>query len=241
MILVLCDEADRSALWAMDVLRERGLSPTMLTGETLASVVRWHHRLGTAGVECELSFPGGAHLCSREIRGVLNRLPYIPSAWQRRIGGPDREYALQEIYAFILSWLHALPGPVLNPPTPQGLCGNWRHPAAWAALAVSVGLPARPFRQTSADSPLLPSQIAANSTTSTVYVVGTRAIGHSVLISSYAQNCVRLAEKSLSPLLGIDFALDGAGCWQMLSASVMPDLASGGEELADALATALAA
>src|SRR5580704_12733445 len=107
MMLVLCDEADRSALWAMEALRSRGHSPMMLTGAQLASAVRWKHRVGAGAAECEIDLPG-ACLRGSGMRGVLNRLPYLPSAWQRRIGGPDRTYALQEMYAFYLSWLHAL-------------------------------------------------------------------------------------------------------------------------------------
>src|SRR5256885_1702602 len=51
MILVLCDEADVSALWAADALRRRGLSPTVLTGLDLAAVRGWRHTIGAAGAE----------------------------------------------------------------------------------------------------------------------------------------------------------------------------------------------
>ena len=38
----------------------------------------------------------------------------------------------------VSNWLNALPGPLLNQPTPQGLCGNWRHPSAWAVLGECI-------------------------------------------------------------------------------------------------------
>ncbi|MBU6498502.1 MAG: hypothetical protein KGQ40_08240, partial [Rhodospirillales bacterium] len=127
MILVLCDEADVSALWAADALRQRGLSPTVLTGLDLAWVRGWRHRVGAKGADILLRFDTG-QLDGRSVRGVLNRLSYLPRAWLARIGGPDRDYAMQEMLAFYLSWLHSLGGPKLNPPAPQGLCGNLRHP-----------------------------------------------------------------------------------------------------------------
>jgi len=135
MILVLCDEADIAALWAADGLKRRGLSPTVLTGNDLASVRVWKHTIGAAGADIELRFESTA-IHGSEIRGVLNRLSFLPRAWLNRIGGPDRDYAVQEMLAFYLSWLHAIAAPKLNPPTPQGLCGNMRHPSAWVALAV---------------------------------------------------------------------------------------------------------
>src|SRR5271165_822836 len=134
MILALCDQADVSALWAAEALRSRGMTVQVLTDADLAAVETWDHRVGRAGADCEICLAGGARLRGSDTRGVLNRLSHIPSAWVRRYGGPDREYAIQEMHAFYLSWLHALPGPVLNPPTPQGLCGNWRHISAWTAM-----------------------------------------------------------------------------------------------------------
>jgi hypothetical protein len=238
VILVLCDEADVSALWAANALRTRGLSPMLLTGSVLASIERWEHRLGASGAQFELRLPSGVSLHSRETGGILNRLASVPCAWLRRVGGPDRDYALQEMQAFYLSWLHALPGPKLNPPTPQGLCGNFRHPSAWLALASKVGLPARPFRQSSNDEPALAWQTVP--APMTVYVVGARVVGPDAVVQPYGLACLRLAEAADATLLGVDFDRNDHGSWQMSGASVMPDLVGGGEELADALVEALA-
>ena len=97
-------------------------------------MIRWDHRIGRSGIVLELDLADGRRFSRKDSTGVLNRLSYLPSAWVQRVGGPDRDYALQEMYAFFLSWLHSLPGPLLNPPVPQGLCGNWRHPSAWTFL-----------------------------------------------------------------------------------------------------------
>jgi hypothetical protein len=237
MILVLCDEQDQSAYWVADTLRRHGQTVRMVTGADLASAIGWEHRVGQAGADCAIRFADGTRLRASDTRGVLNRLSSVPAAWLRRYGGPDREYAWQEMYAFYLSWLHALPGPVLNPPTPQGLCGNWRHMSAWTALAVEAGLAVRPFRQSSADDPAAAWQ--AQTTATHLYVVGSRVVGPGFLLKQHQAACMRLAKAAGTPLLGIDFAPDPAGAWQMTGASVLPDLIGGGEALAAALADAL--
>jgi hypothetical protein len=239
MILVLCDENDVSALWAAEALRARGLSPTVLTGADLATAQTWQHRVGTGTVRCEILLSGGLVFRSQDVHAVLNRLRAVPWAWQRRIGGDDRDYAIQEMYAFYLSWLHGLPGPKLNPPTPQGLCGNPRHPSVWAALAARVGLPMQPFRQTSEDSPEL--HWRAPPSAATLHVVGARVVGPQSLVRSHRDACLRLSKAAGAPLLGVDFLPDPDGVWRMTGASIMPNLSGNGEELADALAEELAA
>jgi hypothetical protein len=238
MILVLCDEMDVSALWAADSLRKRGLSLTVLTGIDLASVRGWRHTIGTAGADIALRFDGST-LHGREVRGVLNRLSYLPRSWLNRLGGPDRDYALQEMHAFYLSWLHALAAPKLNPPAPQGLCGNIRHPSAWVALAARAGLPVRPFQQSSDDDPAAPWQTPPDPAMWIVFVVDTEVIGPGELVGPHRAACLRLAKASGCPLLGIDFALGADGVLRMTAASVIPELTRGGEALVDALATAL--
>ncbi|HLY00305.1 MAG TPA: hypothetical protein VKR62_16515 [Roseiarcus sp.] len=239
MLLVLCDENDAPALWAAEALRERGLSPTVLTGADLAAAKRWEHRVGAGTAACEILLGDGAVLRSRDVHAVLNRLPTVPWTWQRRIGGADRDYAIQEMYAFYLSWLHGLPGRKLNPPTPQGLCGNPRHPSVWAALAARAGLPARPFRQTSADDPERHWRETAPSA-ATLNVVGTRVVGPESLVRSQGDACLRLSRAAGAPLIGVDFATDPDGAWRMTGVSIMPDLSRNGPELADALAEELA-
>lgn len=240
MILVLCEEADVPALWAADALQRRGLSPTVLTGADLANVRGWRHRIRAAGVETSLRFDHGT-LDGRKVRGVLNRLSFVPRAWTGAVGGPDREYAWQEMFAFYLSWLRALPAPKLNPPTPQGLCGNMRHPSAWVALAARAGLPVRPFHGSSADDPATAWQTRPDPAASTVFAVGSTVVGRDALAGPHGAACLRLAEAAGCVLLGVDFAPDATGAWQMVSASVSPDLVRGGEPLANALASVLAA
>ncbi len=236
MVLVLCEEADLAAAWAGERLRLRGVDVQIVTGADLAAAGRLEHRIGRAGATFELELADGRRLSGRTVRGVLNRLSFLPSACLRRIGGPDREYAAQEFYALYLSWLHSLQGPLLNAPTPQGLCGNWRHPSSWIALAAQVGLPALPYRQSSRDDPAARWQAAASPAPATVFVVGGRIVAEPAVHREFDEPCRRLADAAGAKLLGVDFASATDGRWRFMGASVMPDLMRGGEPLADALA-----
>lgn len=240
MILVICHEADGSAAWAAAALRRRGLPLTLLTGRDLAAVRRWRHTLSPDGAAAwAFELEPGRTLRSADVRGVLNRLSAVPWTWLSRIGGPDRLYAAQEMHAFYLSWLQALPGAVLNRPTPQGLCGNIRHPAAWTALALRAGLPVRPYRQTCDDDVVDRWRPTIEPTRQTVLVIGDRVIGPGELTRAHAAALRRLAHASGCALLGVDFARAPDGGWRMTGANPAPDLTVGGERLADALADAL--
>jgi hypothetical protein len=235
MILILCEDTDVSAHWAATALRLRGHTPKVVTATDLVSAETWHHRVGQAGATCDIRLANGDRLSTAATAGVLNRLASLPAAWYRRYGGPDRDYAAQEMHAFYLSWLHAMPGPVLNPPTPQGLCGNWRHVSAWRALGAQAGLPVRPYTLTSSDAPDAPMPWPC----AQVHVVGTRVIDPAGIADRHRAACLRLAAAAGSPLIGIAFAANADGQWDMTGASVLPDLIGGGDPLADALAEAL--
>jgi hypothetical protein len=212
----------------------------VLTDSTLAAMRGWRHTIGADGARISLQLPDRRTLDGGDVNGVLNRLTFLPRAWTRTVGGPDRDYAIQEMLAFYVSWLHVLRAPKLNPPTPQGLCGNMRHPSAWTALAIRSGLPVRAFRQSCSDDPAAAWQRPAPAETQTVFVVGNEVVGLPAIVDVHRDGCRGLAETAGSPLLGIDFAPDTDNGWRMIGASVAPNLTSGGEALADALAEALA-
>jgi hypothetical protein len=241
LVLILCEETDAAAAWAATRLRQRGLATDIVTGADLAVAGRLEHRVGRSGSSFALELAGGRRLCGASVQGLLNRLTFVPAACLRRIGGLDRDYAIQEIYALYLSWLHSLPGPLLNAPAPQGLCGNWRHPSSWIALAVAAGLPAVPYRQSSRDDPAPLWQGLAAPAPATVFVVSERLVPHPAVARGLDEACRRLARAAGVKLLGVDFAPGTDGRWRFTGASVMPDLMRGGEAVADALAQAFRA
>lgn len=240
MIVVLCEEQDPDALWAAAALRRHRSDVEVVTGDALADA-RWEHRVGRSGARLRLRLPNGRRVNGSRSIGVLNRLCGVPAAWMRRVGGPDRDYALQEMYAFYLSWLHCLRGPMMNAPTPQGLCGNWRHPSVWLALAGTAGLPTSVYRQTSGDDPeAVWKRRDPSAPAKTVFVVNQRVIAFDGFPKSLHEACIRLARAAGCRLLGIDFDTDAAGASRFVSASVMPSLIRGGEPLAETLAEELA-
>jgi len=239
MILIVCDDDDVSAAWAAGAFAARGLEAMLLAGRDLADARCWRHAISASGAaSLELTLGDGRVLRTAEVDGVLNRLASVPWSWLSRLGGPDVRYAAQELNALLLSCLNGLPGPVLNRPTPQGLCGANRHPSAWIALGARAGLPVAPYRQTSEDDPAALWQGAYASTNRTVITLCGRAFGDPELAADWGEECVRLAEASGCGLLGAAFA-EAEGGWRFVGATPSPYLPAGGDALANALAAAL--
>src|SRR3954469_11822581 len=140
MWLVLCDASDASAVWVCQEMRRRGVAPVeLLTADDLALADYWEHRVGKDGAS--IRFRAGAlEIIGDRLGGVFNRLYTVPVPhWQSKPKS-DRDYVQQEMVALFLSWLHALPCPVVNRPTPQGLSGQWRCESEWVWLARQAGL-----------------------------------------------------------------------------------------------------
>src|SRR5262249_8268648 len=136
MILVLCEIEDFAGLWAARRLAARGLPVEIVSAPVLSCALRWDHRIDNSGVaSVAIELGDGRKVCSRDRIAVLNRLSFVPTARLTQVAGVDRDYAVQEMNALFISWLHALPGPMVNRPSPQGLCGSWRHRSVWAAMA----------------------------------------------------------------------------------------------------------
>jgi len=238
--LVLCSENDRPALWAYQKLREAGLAPIeLVTASSLDGARSWTQCLG----ECdELTFEldDGRSFSSLQIQGVLNRLVAAPEGIARRAVAEDREYAAAEAAAFYLGWLHGLRG-VINTPTPQGLCGSWRHASEWAVLAARAGLEVPIFRQMSGEPPQFGFQSLAPA----------HATVHSLLVlrgNLYAAPvpgeigaaCRELAALAGTDLLGIDLFESDRGL-MFAHATPFPDLTLGGDALIDGLGRAFGA
>jgi hypothetical protein len=243
MWLVLCNSEDASALWAYHGLKARGLEPIeLISAEVLSYSLCWEHRLRGDLATIDIKLADGRWIHSNTINGVLNRLLSVPLGFWRSAAPTDRDYVLQELTAFYLSWLYALSCPVINRPTPQGLSGQWRHESEWVWLASQAGLPTADYRQTSLDRVdemkgerrlIHPSAL-----TTTVIVFADQLFGVEIP-RSLMEGCRRLAEFSDTALLGIEFATDSHSQWKFVGATPSPDLSFGGSALLDALAWAL--
>ena len=240
--LVLCGANDLPAFWAYEGLKRRGLQPlALVTEDQLGIGCRWVQRIDDQGVAAGLVTADGRTISTEETRGTFNRLMGVPRSFPLLAKAADRDYAIQEMTAFLMSWLAALPPPVLNAATPRGLSGAWRRAAEWTWLAASAGLPvASYFASTSDPANVLASEQPTaypGAPRRTLFVVSGRAIGKAP--SQILAGCRRLAWLAGTALLGMDFADTAAGPWTFCGASPWPDLRTGGDALLDALADTL--
>ena len=244
MYLVLCASHDFPALWAYEGLKGRGIAPLELIGvEALVCSLRWEHRLATDDGRVRIEMADGRIIQGAEVGGTLNRVLSVPTGHLQVANPEDGEYALQELNAFFMSWLRVLPGPVLNRPTPQGLCGQWRHVSEWLWLAAQAGLPTADYRLSSdEDSPAAASAgslLPPGSPGRTVLVVAGQVVG-APAPSEVRNGCVRLAELADTELLGVQFAPSSTAEWTFVGATPFPDLTLGGEPFLDRLASVFA-
>jgi len=238
MFLVLCSSNDYAARWAFEGLGQLGVAPLeLITSEDLAYSRFWEHRVGTASTSVRLSLPNGRAICSSRVAGVLNRLLSAPQELVNHARPNDRDYASQELSSFYLSWLRALPGIVINRPTPQGFCGRWRHTSEWALLAQQAGLPAPPFRQTVQHEPEhgFRSLAPRGAPVESVIVLHGKVFGPA-LPEDTLLACRRFAALAESELLGIDLFRTNDGRWNFATATPYPELTRGGQPLLSHLA-----
>jgi hypothetical protein len=179
---------------------------------------RFEHRVGADGASTVLELPSGQRIDTLEVKGTLNRLTGPRMELLPPVRRGDCEYAVQELWAFWLSWLRTLPAPVLNPPSPAGLSGAQMDRSDWDVRADRVGLPISDRRR--AQHLLI---VCGGS------VVGPRAP------SAAVAGARELSAAAGCPLLGVGF--DDA--WAFVRATTHPDLRRGGAALAAALARAL--
>jgi len=167
---------------------------------------------------------------------------YPPQGDLLLIHPSDREYVLQELTAFFLSWLHALPGPVLNRPTPQSLCGRPRSLVEWLWLAKRAGLPIPRYRQSNQDTvgwhALHVRLRDAGPDLRTLVVVRESVVGESAP-PPIEEGCRRLGVLSGTGLLGVELTVRKGGAWEFAGSTCLPDLRLGGEMLLDVLAAKL--
>ncbi|MCQ6556830.1 hypothetical protein NPS70_27115 [Streptomyces sp. C10-9-1] len=257
MWLVLCGPEDRSALWAYEGLRERGLAPIdVVEPETLTRSARSAHRVDEDRASFEIALPDGRTLASGDIDGLLNRLTWAPVDHLVFASRADTCYAMEEMSALVLSWLRCVAPVAVNRPSPRGLSGAWRSPAEWTVLASAAGLPvsplslssrvlaeAHPYGRDEAEG-----DASSTATAHTVVVLGDHVFGGDP-VRALAPACRRLARLADAELLGIDLDLGDRvdqvdvdrlggvdrGDVRFLRATPMPDLRVGGDALLDSL------
>lgn len=235
MWLILSDASDPVGPWLARGLEGLGLSPIRhVTGTQLALARRWEHRLEGEGATSRVTLGDGTILDSRQLRGVVNRLQAIPHEFTLGMRTCDRDYGLQEAHALLLSWLRSLRCPVVNPVSPGGLSGAWRHPVEWFSLACESGLNTPEYR-IDCEAPVhalvdprpgLPERFHTMPSLE-VAVVGDTVCGPPGvpdLPDAMRHAAIRLTRAASLPLLGLHLGCDDARQWWFLGATLLPDL-----------------
>jgi hypothetical protein len=238
MWLIACHPGDEAALWVARGLRSRGLDPVeVVSAESLACSTAIEHRLGAGEPSVRIEVADGRTISSDRVRGMLNRIVHPPMGHLAVSHEEEREYAMQEVSALFLSWLTAMPGPVLNRPVPFALSGPSLDSLQWHALAARAGLPVPAVR--------VPDDQNGHGARWVIpdcnVVVACGAVFGAAPPGAASEACLRLAELSGADVLGVELHLNGGGEWRFAGAHPMPDLRVGGEELVDHLAAELTA
>ncbi len=132
-----------------------------------------------------------------------------------------------------------MPGPMLGTPSPQGLCGPWRHPSLWRGLARQAGLPIVPWRQAASDDPEAAWTAAPDPRERLVLAVAGRAVEPDALGPELAEPLLLFAERHCPGLVGLCFLPDTEAGWRFAGVELMPHLTTGGDKLVAAVSKAL--
>lgn len=141
-LLVVLDPGDAGGMRVAGLLATRhGAYVRVATAADLVFGSRVTYRSCHGSVSAQLVLADGTVVDSASLQAVLFRAAVTAAPWSARASAADAEYAAVEAYALLLAWLAALPCPVLNAPSGQGLAGPAWTPIQWLGLAARAGLP----------------------------------------------------------------------------------------------------
>jgi hypothetical protein len=257
--LVLADEADEVALWAVDRLRRHRAEVALVTPADVAFASELTYTWDGDVEHSRVELDDGRVIDSSQVGGVLNRFPAVYTEHWRRLGPQDAAYAEAEIHAACLVWLDSLGEVVTNPPSPYWLGGPYLRPQVWRALAARAGIPVAPVRETAgtlavevpdtgapdestggspagspAESPAYADQGLAELVprlTSLRQLVVHRGEVFGDASPALADWGRSLADQVGIPLLGLDVGQTPDGAEVLADVTVHPDLRRGGEAL----------
>lgn len=149
--LILAHPGDATATLVAARLRQRHPpeETRLVFLDEIIFAPHWAHRLNGGSPRTVLTLRDGAAIQHDQIGVVFNRLRYVDMPRFHASEKIDREYAVMEMFALLLSWLKSLACPIINPISPQSLAGPNHSTLAWQHLAGKAGLPTARMRLTS--------------------------------------------------------------------------------------------
>jgi hypothetical protein len=236
VIVILCHADDAPALWLHGALRDLGLKGLELVAvDQLVYSRTIVHRLDDDGDRGEIHLADRRVLRAESIRGLVNRVRYLPTQHFERADPSDRTYATQELSAFMLAWLDSIAGRVINPPLPFALDGGTFPPTTVLHYAAMAGLPTRTWR--AGTHPVAKDVEPEVIPTHAPIVFDGRLFGR-ILPRALQEGCVRVAALLSVPLLQILLHHSAAVGWRFVAATGIADFRVGGGPLAAAIARA---
>lgn len=231
MKLILCSEEDATAAWVYATLKSLGCSDLeLVTSLDLAYAAQWSHSITRDSCTAEIHLQDERRIDLTLVDGAINRLTWPSRALIGRATREDQVYAWTEMFAFYLSWLHALPPKgVFNRATPQGLCGSWRSAAQWMVLAGQAGFHVEPCRgsEMTWEGPPVNGHVLTQ-----IVVFEGKPFGLSDTGEIEAA-CRGLFERSGTSLLGVELYASKKGGWTFHNATPLPDMRAGGTGLVE--------
>lgn len=158
--LILAEMSDPTALevFAWLRLRHSDNSVLRLTSEEVCDASTYNHRLCECEASSRMRIADGSEIQSQNLGVVLNRLRYLSIRRFSSSREIDRDYANAEMSSFLLSWLAAMPCPVVNPPSSIWLAGSAWHPFSLQTMAAEAGLDVLDLTSTSNARRFCPSR-----------------------------------------------------------------------------------
>jgi hypothetical protein len=173
---------------------------------------------------------GGRPLTTRDICGVLIRLPLVVEQDLDFIVPADRAYVAAEMTAFLRFWLWGLKCPMLNRLTSNSLSGPcWRH-EQWVHTAARLGIPITATRRHVVFSRPPPGRENPPFESYGVTIVGQRHVGQ--VHPTLAKQARSLADAAEVDLLDVHFSGPEAGS-VFVRANPWPNLDS--DDVAEAI------
>lgn len=235
-VLVLHDYGDGSLQWFKDSLEVQGkVSVTTLSGDELFASSELSHSITNHGAEFSVIINKHKLITKNCFDLVINRLTNIGTIFRFTTHADDILYCFYELQALYLGLLHSFSCPVLNRPSSGTLAVTWHTPADWQYLALKSGLQlVNGIRFNEADNVefYTPYEIK--------YIIFCCGQLCGVDRPYHLDAAIRqFARGADCDILCLTFVIGSDLLWRFHSATTIPNLQNGGEELITAILSKL--
>ncbi len=217
MNYIFCSKHDQSAIWLYQVLKDQCSTIEIVTEDMFWYNKSLRLKISSSSSHFDLHLHNGTIINSDTTNMVINRFTRLPADHFLYVENDDRDYALSESNAVLVSMLNTIQGEVYNPATANCLYGNLMHPQQWLKMAAQEGGTAvkHPFENSSSYQYLSEIKILVMFNQ---LVFCTTNIPDDIRLL-----CLKLSEKSNNPIIEFTFLQDRIGEMHFSAANLLPD------------------